>query len=250
MRRLLALCLALCASLAAPAHAQASARETVVVEIVEEWVEVPDAGAERFVAGSDEALQPGASYGPFRLLDERRAALVGITDGDSPAQFAALVRDHPALATLELLDCPGTYDDLANLELGRMIRRAGLSTHVPSDGSVRSGAVELFLAGSTRRIDDGAEFAVHAWEDEDGLEATDFAADAPENRKYLAYYREMGMDEALAAAFYAMTNSVPFERARWLDAAEMRRWVPDAAAGAEPQAAPRLAYLDLGAPLP
>lgn len=241
MRRLLALLLPLCALVAAPAHA----RETVVYEVVEEWIE-PAAGAERFVAGHDGALEAVSAYGPFRVLDERRAALVGITDQASPKQFAALLRDHPGLATLEMVDCPGTFDDLANLELGRMIRKAGIATHVPADGSVRSGAVELFLAGATRRIDDGAEFAVHAWEDEDGFEATDFAADAPENRKYLAYYREMGMDEGQAAAFYAMTNSVPFERARWLDAAEMRRWLPEV----QRQAGPKLAYLDLGAPLP
>lgn len=241
MRRLFALLLPFCACLAAPAHA----RETVVYEVVEEWVE-PAAGAERFVPGTDAVAEAGTAYGPFRVLDEHRAALTGITDGASPAQFAAMLRDHPRLATLEMLDCPGTYDDRANLKLGRMIRSAGLATYVPADGSVRSGAVELFLAGTTRRIDDGAEFAVHAWEDEEGLEATDFAADAPENRKYLAYYREMGMDSRQAAAFYAMTNSVPFEHALWLDAAEMRRWLPEARQVADP----KLAYLDLGPALP
>jgi hypothetical protein len=242
MRRLLALLLPLCALVAAPAQA----RETVVYEVVEEWFE-PAAGAERFVATGDEALETAAAYGPFRVLDQNRAALVGITDGASPKQFAALLRDHPGLATLEMLDCPGTFDDRANLELGRMIRKANLATHVPNGGSVRSGAVELFLAGSERRIDDGAEFAVHAWEDEEGFEATDFTADAPENRKYLAYYREMGMDDAQAAAFYAMTNSVPFERARWLDAAEMRGWLPETQVQAP---ARKLAYLDLGPALP
>jgi len=156
-----------------------------------------------------------------------------------------MLRDHPRIATLEMLDCAGTYDDLANLELGRMIRRAGLATHVPANGSVRSGAVELFFAGATRRIDDGAEFAVHAWEDDRGLEATDYAPDAPENRKYLNYYREMGMDAERATAFYAMTNSVPFEAALWLGAADMRRWLPETQQGA----GSRLAYLDLRAGL-
>lgn len=240
MRRFFALFLPFCACLAAPAHA----RETVVYEVVEEWVE-PATGAERFVAGTDALAEAGMAYGPFRVLDESHAALTGITDGASPAAFAAMLRDHPRLATLEMIDCPGTYDDRANLDLGRMIRHAGLATHVPANGSVRSGAVELFLAGATRRIDDGAEFAVHAWEDEAGLEATDFAADSPENRKYLAYYREMGMDAGQAEAFYAMTNSVPFERALWLDAAEMRRWLPEARQAADP----KLAYLDLSAAL-
>jgi hypothetical protein len=180
------------------------------------------------------------AYGPFRVVDESTAALVDITDEDSPAAFRAMLRDHPGLATLAFIECPGTYDDRANLALGRMIRAAGLAAWVPDGGSVRSGAVELVLAGASLRIEDGAEFAVHAWEDEDGYEAGDYAADSPENRKYLAYYREMGMSAEAAASFYAMTNSVPFEDARWLNGAEMRRWV--GGDGAEP----RLAYLDLG----
>ena len=152
----------------------------------------------------------------------------------------AMLRDFPGLATLAFVECPGTYDDRANLALGRMIRAAGLAAWVPEGGSVRSGAVELVLAGASVRIDDGAEFAVHAWEDEDGFEADDYAADSPENRKYLAYYREMGMSAEQAASFYAMTNSVPFEDARWLGGAEMRAWI-----GGDDGAAPRLAYLDL-----
>ena len=175
-----------------------------------------------------------ATYGPFRVIDAHHAALVGITDEQSPRQFLAMLRDYPGLAELDLVECPGTFDDIANLALGRMIRRAGLETHVPADGSVRSGAVELFIAGAHRSIEQGARFAVHAWEDEDGVQATDLPADAPENAKYLAYYREMGMSPARSRAFYAMTNSVPNEGALWLSASEMRGWVASDS--------PRLAY--------
>lgn len=192
-----------------------------------------------------------ARFGPFRVVDEQRAALDGVTDEDTPAQFAAMLRAYPAIATLALVDCPGTYEDRANLQLGRMIRAAGLAIHVPRGGSVRSGGVELVMAGASLRIDDGAEFAVHAWMDEDGLQADDYAADAPENAKYLAYYREMGMTPERAQAFYAMTNSVPYEQARWFGAGEMRRWLaggpeiqPAPPQPAQPQ--PALAYADLG----
>ena len=211
---------------------------TVTYEVtVEEWSEP---AASRFVSPAlARAESPDlAAYGPFRVLDESTAALVGVTDADSPAAFRAMLREFPSLATLAFIECPGTYDDRANLALGRMIRAAGLAAWVPDGGSVRSGAVELVLAGTSLTIDDGAEFAVHAWEDEDGLEARDYAADSPENGKYLAYYREMGVADP--EAFYAMTNSVPFEDARWLDGAEMREWI-----GGDATATPRLAYLDL-----
>ena len=274
MRRLLPL-LALCAAvLAAPAAAET--RSPYYSYYVPAWTQPATARTVSPPAGTERAAI--AAYGPFRVLDEGTASLTGVTDASSPAWFAAMLRDHPGIATLRFVECPGTYDDRANLALGRMIRAAGIAAHVPDGGSVRSGAVELVLAGTSLTIDDGAEFAVHAWLDETGYEATDYAADSPMNRRYLAYYREMGMDEGEAASFYAMTNSVPFESARWLDGREMRSWVrravpavtgpsdeaPDMLAvaafrtapaepggsradeGHEPQAAPRLAYLDLG----
>lgn len=173
------------------------------------------------------ALPQGiAAYGPFRVLDAGRAAIVAVTDAHSPAHFAAMMRDYPGIGVLEMIDCPGTEDDLANLKVGRMIRAKGIVTHVPRGGSVRSGGVELFLAGARRIADPGAEFAVHSWMDDTGLEPDDYAADAPENLRYLEYYRQMGMSATQARAFYDMTNSVPFESAKWFGAAEMGQWVP------------------------
>ena len=177
-------------------------------------------------------------------MSEDRAALVDVTDAASPRQFEAMLRAHPGIRTIEMVECPGTDDDTANLHLGRLIRAKGIGTYVPRGGSVRSGAVELFLAGATRRIDEGAEFAVHSWRDSDGKEADDFAADAAPNRAYLDYYREMGL--ARPQAFYAMTNAVPNAEARWLDAAEMRGWLGERDADETPV----IAYLDLGTGFP
>lgn len=98
--------------------------------------------------------------------------------------------------------------------------------------------MELVLAGAQVTIADGAEFAVHAWLDDAGYEAGDYGADSRAHARYLAYYREMGMSAEDAARFYAMTNSVPFEDARWLTGAEMRQWLGRGAGGS------RLAYLD------
>ena len=147
----------------------------------------------------------------------------------APADFAAMLAAYPGLQVIEFLDAPGTSHDIANLKVGRAIRNAGLATHVPAGGSARSGAVELFLAGTRRTVDPGALFAVHSWRDEKGREPADFAPDAPENRLYLDYYAEMGMTADQASAFYAMTNSVPHASARWLQGEEMTAWIaPDA----------------------
>ena len=227
MRRIAAFALALIALTGAPAAAQV----VTVTETVEVSYEVGDSGSERLVApelsSPPAALPRGiASFGPFRVLDPGRAALVDVTDEASPAQFQAMLRAYPGIALIEMIECPGTFDDGANLRLGRMIHARGISTHVPAGGSVRSGAVELFLAGKTRVADPGSEFAVHSWADEDGREARDYPADAPENRAYIAYYEEMGLAGPQARAFYAMTNSVPNAQAKWFGAAEMGQWVP------------------------
>lgn len=182
----------------------------------------------RFIArpAQDQGWAAGlAHYGPFRVLDSRRAALIASTDAASPQAFAAMLAAYPGLEVIEFADAPGTNNDLANLKLGRAIRAAGLATHVPEGGSARSGAVELFLAGTRRTMSPGALFAVHSWRDVLGREPVDFAPEAPENRLYLDYYAEMGMSADEARNFYAMTNSVSHAGALWLESADMARWI-------------------------
>jgi len=166
-----------------------------------------------------------AQYGPFAITSATSAMMIGPTDSASPFLFDAMLRDFPALARLDMIEAPGTSNDIANLAVGRRIRAAGIATHVPEGGSVRSGAVELFLAGSDRTMADGAQFAVHSWLDNHGREADDFSPDHPAHRLYLDYYVEMGMSEAQAREFYAMTNSVPHHSALWLAASDMRAWL-------------------------
>ena len=183
----------LAAALAVGIAAPSTAQTYVYEEVVEEWVET---SASRFVSPQlAQAEQLAiASYGPFRVLDDRRAALVDITTSYTPAEFDLMMANHPGIAVIEFSECSGTHDDRANLRLGRMIRARGIAAVVPEGGSVRSGAVELFLAGESREIAEGAEFAVHAWMDDHGMGASDYAPDSPEHLKYLSFYREMGME--------------------------------------------------------
>lgn len=246
----------LAAAFAVPASAESVVYETVF----EEWIEVEGDGY-RFMSPLLERAEATslAQFGPFIVRDAKTAALVDITDSRSPDAFQAMIAAYPELKMLEFIEGPGTFADVANLRLGRMIRSAGLATHVPKGGSVRSGAVELFFGGVQQNVDDGAEFAVHAWLDDSGRSASDYGAGSAEHVKYLDYYRDMGMSADNAAAFYAMTNSAGFDDALWLDGKQMRRWITSPqngrAYGQNQQAVeqktrgPRLAYLDLGAAL-
>lgn len=187
-----------------------------------------DMGATRRYAPSATLATLGhakAHFGPFAVVDDSTIRMAGDVTSATPRQFAAMLAAYPSLKRLEMIDCPGSLDEEANLILARAIRRAGLETVVPSGGSVRSGAVELWLAGNTRRAAPDAEFGVHSWADETGREANDYPANDPVHAEYLSYYREMGMDDAKARAFYALTNSTPFDDVRYLTRDDMARFV-------------------------
>lgn len=162
------------------------------------------------------AIEGLPRFGPFAVVDASHAALVAEVDDQSPAQFREMLDAHPGIRVLELVDCPGTSDDGANLALGRLIRHHGIATDVPSGGSVRSGGFEIFLAGVTRHATPDAEFGLHAWKDEEGRQPGDFAPGTGPNRIYLDYYREMGLSAEAADRLYALTNSVPNEQMLWL----------------------------------
>ena len=252
------LCVAFCAAVLAfaPAHAQQGLTVTTTVSWT--WEEVggddddavfqddgvldddaalldDDALAEDADMAATRRYAPGATlatlgraqaqYGPFTVIDGATIRMAGDVTSATPRQFAAMLAAHPGLKRLEMIDCPGSLDEEANLVLARAIRRAGMETVVPSGGSVRSGAVELWLAGSTRRAAADAEFGVHSWADDTGREANDYAANDPVHAEYLGLYRELGMDDAQARAFYALTNSTPFDEVRYLTRDDMARFV-------------------------
>ncbi|MBX9664692.1 hypothetical protein [Novosphingobium sp.] len=213
---------------AAPAAAQQAATRTWVDSHGTTWTEVTttrtvvEEPRSQRIARAIEGL---ARFGPFAVVDTTHAALVGEINDQSPSQFREMLQANPGIRVLELVECPGTSDDGANLALGRMIRKQGIATDVPSGGSVRSGGFEIFLAGTTRHAAPDAEFGVHAWKDEDGHQPDDFAPDEGPNKAYLDYYREMGLSAEEAEQLYALTNSVPNEQMLWLRTKDIRPYV-------------------------
>jgi hypothetical protein len=219
-------------ALAAFSAVPSAAQTTITIE-VEEFVyddaEEDVGGTERFVADqfatAAPSIKPLASFGPFHMVAPDRAELIGSIETETPAQFRALLRAFPGIRQIDMVECPGTGDDEANLALARMVRGAGIATYVPAGGSVRSGGVELFLAGAKRSAAPTAEFAVHSWRDEDGYEADDFAASDPVHQEYIKFYRDMGLSETEARSFYAMTNTAPHDDALYLNSRDLARYV-------------------------
>lgn len=163
-------------------------------------------------------------FGPFLIVNATEAQMNGVTDETTPTQFRAMISAYPAIKRISMVDCPGTENDDANLEVARLIRRAGISTHVPAEGSVRSGGVELFLAGLKRTYEKGAQFGVHSWIDEDGMQARDVPADDPINAAYISYYQEVGLPMQTARAFYEFTNRTAFDSIHFMTEQELARF--------------------------
>ncbi len=173
---------------------------------------IPDsqfAAQSYFPPAQNEAI---ASYGSFKVVSPERAEMIGTTDSYSMDRFNQMIAAYPNIKRIDMIDVAGTIDDEVNLSLARKINALGITTHIPENGSVRSGGVELFLAGKKRSAHPSANFAVHSWQDENGMEPQDYAQDDPIHQSYIAYYRDVaGMDAKQARDFYWMTNSAPHD---------------------------------------
>lgn len=165
-----------------------------------------------------------AQFGPFSVVSAQVIELNGAIDEESPAQFRTLLSAYPQAKLLRMVDCPGTENDDANMEVARMVRKAGIDTLVPRGGSVRSGGVDLFLAGVKRTAEPGAEIGVHSWQDYEGREAKDVPADDPIHAAYLRYYQEVGFTPEMARDFYAFTNRTSFSNVHYMTGAEIARY--------------------------
>ncbi|MEM9132166.1 MAG: hypothetical protein AAF962_05755 [Actinomycetota bacterium] len=128
-------------------------------------------------------------------VEGSEAFMSGVIASSTPAAVRELIAEHPEVTTIVMVDVPGSADDVANLEAARLVREAGLDTHVPADGEIASGGVDFYLAGVERTFADGAVFGVHSWATVDGTEGIDVPRDDPQHRLYLDYYAEVGISD-------------------------------------------------------
>lgn len=144
----------------------------------------------------------------------------GVIDGSTLNRFLDVSEANSNLSVLVLEQVDGSADDVANLELSRVVRAAGFTTVVPSNGLVASGGTDLFLAGATRTLENGACVGVHSWSGGD-IEGHALSRNDPEHRKYLSYYQEMGTDPE----FYWFTlEAAPANGMHWMTASEASRF--------------------------
>lgn len=127
-------------------------------------------------------------------------------------QVEVLIKNHPEVDTLVLQDISGSVNDEVNVETARLVRNAGLNTHVPADGQIYSGGVDLFAAGVERTVEPGAVLGVHSWCcGPDGKSADEFPTDSPVHATHLAYSTEMLGEQAGRDFYFFTLSSAPFD---------------------------------------
>ncbi|NJM53364.1 MAG: hypothetical protein HC846_08195 [Blastocatellia bacterium] len=56
---------------------------------------------------------------PFIIVSATEAKLNGATDEATPSQFRQMIEAYPGIKQISMIDCPGTENDDANLEVAR-----------------------------------------------------------------------------------------------------------------------------------
>jgi len=157
-----------------------------------------------FAVGIHGALQPDAGLLKFRAVDNK-AYGNGNTNGMSVSTVRGFLNDNPQVDTLVMGIMPGTKNADMNVLIAREIRKRGLKTHLPQNGFIASGAVDLFLAGVERTMECGGKIGVHSW----GLTGDTSGTISPKTmgvdrrQKYHEkFLRDMGIDPS----FYVFTR--------------------------------------------
>ena len=149
--------------------------------------------------------------------------LRGVVDETSDDQMYDVLRNEFHIGNLVFTMVPGSADDHTNLALGRMLRQAGVTTFLPSRGTVASGGTDLFLSGARRIVERGARVGVHSWSTDDPSvsSAISLPRDHPAHAQYLDYYRDMGVPED----FYWFTlRAAPPDGMHWMSEEEMAQY--------------------------
>jgi len=116
--------------------------------------------------------------------------LSGSINEDTKAGFAAVREANPNATRLTILEADGVAGSDAAMSFGRAIREAGFSTHLRNDSVISGGAIDAFLGGTQRTMEDGAVVAVLRSEDAEAHKT--FATEMVGGDGYARFAQEFG----------------------------------------------------------
>jgi hypothetical protein len=139
-------------------------------------------------------IKPGSSAAQFKV-EGNIAYMTGTIGSSTPAAVLELIFEHPNVKIIEMINVPGSVDDVANLRASLYVHKYGLNTRVNSKSFIASGGTDFFLAGHKREIEKGAKIGVHSWSG-GSKPATELPRSDEAHKKYLDYYNKVNISES------------------------------------------------------
>ena len=140
-------------------------------------------------------------YGPFSIQNDTTALINGDMGNRIEKQFNNLMEDYPNIKLLNFGKCPGSKNDEVMMDAAKTLRNSGISTHLPANAVIESGAVDLFLSGKNRTRETGSKIGVHSWS-AGNKAATDYAVGHEEHELYINFYVFCGYSQEEAEELY------------------------------------------------
>lgn len=157
------------------------------------------------------------------IIKEDKAHMSGIINADTPRQIKELLDKYPKVKTIVMETVDGSVDDEANLKASKLVRGAGLNTHLADNGAIASGGTDFFCAGVTRTVGKNVQIGVHSWAGGDNEVAAALPRDHKAHKMYIDYYKEMTLP--LPEEFYFFTlNAAPAEGMHYMTAEEIEKY--------------------------
>jgi hypothetical protein len=154
---------------------------------------------------------------PFKISpDGKSIKMKGEVGSSSLDDFNSIIRDHPYVTTVRIIDCDGSVDDETCFLLMKRLHDLGINTHIEDDGWVASGGVDFFLSGIQRTMGSNTKIGVHSWSDGSN-EATDYPVGHENHLPYIASYVSIGRSQGEAdQLYYFIINAAPAADVHWM----------------------------------
>jgi len=158
------------------------------------------------------------------IVSGTEATVSGTLGTGTYVQLRDITTQNPNVTRLVLGEIDGSVNDAINVHTGRLIRAAGLATHVPVYGDVNSGGVDLFAAGVSRTVEPGGILGVHSWCCENGITADNLSVSDPAHGTQLTYFREMLPETGVDFYFFTL-SAAPFDGIHAMTREEMNQYL-------------------------
>lgn len=111
--------------------------------------------------GEDESVSD-TQFGIFEVIDDTTLELDGVINSASLNNFNAAIDSYPNINTIHIVNCDGSEDDEANLQLSTLVHQRGTNIHLLDNGLVASGGTDFFLADARRTKGANTRIGVHS----------------------------------------------------------------------------------------